>query len=123
MLFEKVLVLFNALVAPRQYIPRMGFGGDANAAVVFAVFTGGVHGPGGGGGGGMIITSGGLAASNRNGGAFGTTETSAFEWGATAGTIGATPVNSAKLSQVAGVRSGVECAALKSVVPGMGAPQ
>ena len=93
-----------------------GAGGNANAAAVFAVFTGGVHGPGGGGGGGMIISSGGLAASNRNGGAFGTTETSTFEWGATAGTIGATPINSAKLSQVAGVRSGVECAAPDCVI-------
>ena len=88
-----------------------GKGGNANSATAFAAFTSGVHGPGGGGGGGMIISSGGLAASTRTGGAFGTTETSLFEWGATGGATGATPVNSAKLSQVAGVRSGVECAA------------
>ena len=93
-----------------------GAGGNANAAVVFAAFTAGVHGPGGGGGGGMIVTSGGLAASTRLGGAFGTTETSLFEWGATGGATGATPVNSAKLSQVAGVRSGVECIAPDCVI-------
>ena len=93
-----------------------GKGGSTNTGVTLGVFTAGVHGPGGGGGGGIIITSGNPAASNRAGGAFGTTETNAFEWGATAGIAGATPVNSAKLSQVAGVRSGVECAAPDCVI-------
>jgi uncharacterized repeat protein (TIGR01451 family) len=93
-----------------------GKGGNANTATAFATFTSGVHGPGGGGGGGMIVSSGGLAASNRSGGNFGTTENVAFEWGATAGATGATPINSAKLSQVAGVRAGVECAAPDCVI-------
>jgi len=93
-----------------------GKGGSTNTGIALTVFTTGVHGPGGGGGGGMIVSSGGLAASNRAGGAFGTTETNAFEWGATAGAIGATPINSANLSQIAGVRAGVECAAADCVV-------
>jgi uncharacterized repeat protein (TIGR01451 family) len=93
-----------------------GDGGSTNTLVTLGAFTSGVHGPGGGGGGGMIVSSGGLAASNRLGGHFGTTETNAFEWGATAGAAGATPINSAKLSQIAGVRSGVECPAPDCVI-------
>jgi uncharacterized repeat protein (TIGR01451 family) len=95
-----------------------GAGGSTNTGVAFAVFTGGVHGPGGGGGGGFIASSNvtGSPVTNRTGGAFGTTESAAFEWGATAGANGPTPTNNAKLSQVAGVRSGVECAAADCVI-------
>jgi uncharacterized repeat protein (TIGR01451 family) len=95
-----------------------GKGGDANDLVAFATFTAGVHGPGGGGGGGFIATTNvtGSPATSKTGGLNGTTETTAFEWGATAGAAGPTPINSAKLSQVAGVRSGVECVAPDCVI-------
>ncbi len=99
---------------------RGGAGGNANAAVAFAVFTSGVHGPGGGGGGGFIATSNitGSPATSRTGGNHGTTETApdTFEWGATDGAAGPTPINAARLSQVAGIRSGVECAAADCVI-------
>ncbi len=95
-----------------------GKGADANSAVVWSTFASGVHGPGGGGGGGFIATTSvsGSPATSRNGGAFGTTETAALEWGATAGANGPTPINSAKLSQIAGVRSGPECNAPDCVI-------
>ena len=95
-----------------------GVGGSANAAVVFAVFTSGVHGPGGGGGGGFIATTNvtGSPATTKTGGANGITETDFFEWGATSGGNGPTPINSARLSQVAGTRSGAECNAPDCVI-------
>ena len=92
-----------------------GAGGSTNA-VAFTAFGTEPHGPGGGGGGGVIVTSGGIAASSRNGAANGTTTNSSLKWGATSGIDGSTPVNSAKLSQVAGTRGGAECAAPDCVI-------
>ena len=89
-------------------------GGNANSLVAWTTFASGVHGAGGGGGG-YILTSG-TAATSRTGGANGTTETSALEWGATSGATSPSPLSNGKLSQVAGVRGAAECNAPDCVI-------